>query len=104
AELGKGVAEALADVIAKKQALAAIEQQIADHNTRLSRYPGEQQRIRENVKIFDPNSESRRRLQQKLDKQETEIEGLQNELQELQRQQAAKQAEFEKALEQLNVG
>jgi hypothetical protein len=104
AELGKGVAEALADVIAKKQALASIEQQIVDHNTRLSRYPGEQQRIRENIKIFDPNSESRRKLQQKLDKQETEIETLQNEVSDLQRQQAAKQAEFERALEQLNVG
>lgn len=102
-EIPKKVRDALAGVIEKKNALTDIERQIAQKNQRLSQFPGEQQRIRENIKIFDANSESRRRLQAKLDKQETEIEDLQNQVQELQKQRNAKQEEFEKSLEGLNV-
>ncbi len=103
-EIDPKVREALVDVIAKKQAMEAINHQIADRNAKLGRYPGEQQRIRENIKIFDPQSDSRRKLQAKLDKQETEIETLQSEIGDLQKQQQQKQAEFEKSLEGLNVG
>ncbi|CAN5488754.1 hypothetical protein BH10PLA1_BH10PLA1_15970 [soil metagenome] len=103
-EMPKSVRDALADVIARRQEMAAIDQQITQKTNQLSRYPGEQARIRENIKIFDQNSESRRRLQTKLDAQETEIEGLQGEVADLQKQRAKKQAEFEKSLEAMNVG
>ncbi len=103
-EIDPKVRDAITDVIAKKQAMEAINQQIAERNAKLSRYPGEQQRIRENIKIFDPQSDSRRKLQAKLDKQETDIETLQSEIGDLQKQQQQKQAEFEKSLEGLNVG
>jgi len=103
-EIPKAVRDALVDVIARRQEMAAIDNQIVQKNNQLRSYPGEQARIRENIKIFDQNSESRRRLQTKLDAQETEIEGLQAEVQDLQKQRAKKQAEFEKSLEALNVG
>ena len=64
----------------------------------------EQQRIRENMKSVDRNSEYYTRLLTKLNDQETQLEALQKEIDELNGKLNQQRAALEEYVSNLNVG
>ena len=63
----------------------------------------EQNRIRENMKTVAPNSDYYNRLLKKLDEQETAIEKLQAEVEDLQKNLEKQKAELESSVSGLDV-
>jgi hypothetical protein len=101
AEIPQKVKDALAGVIAKKNELTDIDRRINEKQAQLNRYPAEQERIRQNIRVLEGQAKTRQL--DKLDKQEKEIETLQDEIKQLQAQRNDKQAAYEKSLEGMNV-
>ncbi len=77
------VKDALARAIALRSAVVDTERQIAERQARINEIAAEQQRIRENMKTVRVDTEYHRRLERKLNEQETTIEGHQAAINEL---------------------
>jgi hypothetical protein len=102
-EFAPAVREALAKVIAFKQRVASIERQIAESSRKSAEITAEQTRLRENMKTVDQKSDYYKRLLQKLNDQESQLETLGRERVELQSQRDAQRSELERFVANLNV-
>ena len=96
--------EALNKVIARKQAMVETERQIADRTRQTAEITTEQSRLRENMKTVAQNSDYYKRLLQKLNDQESQLEKLATERTGLQAKRDEQRKELEQFLSTLNVG
>ncbi len=103
-EIPKEVRDALVKAIQFKQAMVDTERQIEQHAQRLNQITEEQNRIRENMKTVDPKSPVYNRWLSKLNDQETQIEKLQTEREELIKQRDQQRKDLEDYLGGLSVG
>jgi hypothetical protein len=103
-EIPESVREQITKAIQLKQAIMTSEQSINERNGQIARITEEQNRIRENMKTVDRAGQYYRRLEGKLNEQESQIEKLQGERDELMKQREALQKELEDFLNSLNVG
>ena len=78
-EMPANVRAALAKAIQLEQSIAAVEADINAHIQRVGEITAEQNRIRENMKTVAQSTQYYSRLLEKLNEQETSIEGLQKE-------------------------
>ena len=78
-EIPKNVRDALAKAITMRQSIADVERDINARTQRIAEITAEQTRIRENMKTVSQNTEYYQRLLGKLNEQESSIEGLQKE-------------------------
>lgn len=97
------VKDALATAVNLKRKQFDFDRQINEVGQQLNAITTEQQRIRENLKTVDRNSQFYGRLMSKLDEQETQIETLQSKQASLITQRDAARAELENYLANLNV-
>ncbi|HEY3382879.1 MAG TPA: hypothetical protein VGK32_13975 [Vicinamibacterales bacterium] len=98
---------ALRPVIAKKQALASIDRDLAARKAETDRITQDQARLRENMKALKGSSEEKAllsRYTRQLDEQETRLETLQRETATLQQQRAKEEAELSRLVDELKVG
>ena len=78
-EIPKAVRDALAKAIEMRQAVTDVERDINVHNQRIAEITAEQTRIRENMKTVSQTAPYYQRLLSKLNEQESSIEDLQKE-------------------------
>jgi hypothetical protein len=95
----KSVRDVLEKAIAMKNALTDTQRQIEDRRRQINDINNEQQRIRENLKTIDRNSDYATRLIKKLDDQETTIEKLQGEIEDLTKKQNTQRQDLETYLQ-----
>jgi hypothetical protein len=100
----QAVKDALGKAITMKFALVETERQIQQRTGRINEITAEQARLRENMKTVQPNTDYYRRLEKKLNDQETEIEKLRNEIDELTKQRDGQRKSLEDYVAGLNVG
>lgn len=98
------VHEALAKVMAAKQALAATQRHSEEKAKQISDVTAEQSRIRENMKAVAASTDYYNRLVKKLDDQETQIEAWQKELDALRKQIDEQRKELETEVSGLTIG
>lgn len=103
-EIPQPVKDALRKAAELKRAVVETDRQIAERERKLESYPGQQSRIRENMKVVDRNSDLYRNLHQRLETQEQEIIRLQDEVEQLRRTRQEQQAALERYVADLNVG
>lgn len=103
-ELPQPVRDALRRAADLRQALALTQQRLAEADDALRRIAEEQNRIRENLRTVDRQSQYHARLMAKLNEQESTIEQTQKQRDDLQRTSAAQQQELERYLASLQVG
>jgi hypothetical protein len=103
-EIPKKVRDALARAVQFKGALVDTQRSIEEHRQQLTQIATEQNRIRENMKTVDQKSEYYTRLLKKLNDQESQIEKVQGETEELVKKQASQQRDLETYLAEMNVG
>jgi len=77
------VKEALEKIVAMRNALSDLERRSGQLNQQINDITQEQSRIRENMKVLAQNSELYTRYLKKFDDQETQIEGLREQLRKL---------------------
>lgn len=99
----EAVKQALTRVVEMKQAIAAIDQQIADREARLEQIAQEQERIRQNMEQLDHDSELYQRYVAKFAEQEDEFDKIRGEIENLKQQRNTQQQELEAYLADLNV-
>jgi hypothetical protein len=78
-EIPKAVRDALAKAIELRQSVADVERDINVHNQRIAEISAEQTRMRENMKTVAQTTPYYQRLLSKLNEQESSIENLQKE-------------------------
>jgi hypothetical protein len=100
----RDVSEALGKAIALRQSLAESERQINARNQQLGQITQEQLRIREDMKTVSANTQYYTRLLAKLNDQESLIEKLQRERDELSARRELQRRELEEYLQSLSVG
>jgi hypothetical protein len=103
---GASLESALKPVLDKKQAIAAIDQELAARQAESGRIAADQGRVRENMKALKGGAEEKALLQRyvrQLDEQETRLEALGRETADLQQKRSAAQAELDKLIEGLTV-
>lgn len=103
-EIPAAVKETLGKVIALKQAMLDTEREINDRTRLTAEITNEQTRLRENMKTVAQNSDYYKRLLQKLNDQESQLEKLAHERTELQTKRDTRRSELEQFLSTLNVG
>jgi hypothetical protein len=103
-QIPKAVRDALATALAARQAMAETERQIAERQQRIQQITQEQNRIRDNMKTVDSKSDYYQRLLKKLNEQETSIEKLQGETDELRKTLDKQREDLERSLQNMNVG
>jgi len=103
-EMNKDVKTALLRAAELKRAVETTEQQIQQKLEQLNQITQEQNRIRENLKSVQQNSAYHNRLMQKLNDQESNIETLQKENDDLTSQRDRQQKELEAFVVGMNVG
>jgi SMC interacting uncharacterized protein involved in chromosome segregation len=84
--------------------MADTERQIAEHQQRIQAVTQEQNRIRDNMKTVDSKSDYYQRLLKKLNDQESSIEKLQGETDELRKTLDKQREDLERSLQNMNVG
>jgi len=77
------VKEALEKIVAMRNALSDLERRSGQINQQINDITQEQSRIRENMKVLAQNSELYTRYLKKFDEQETQVEGLRDQLRKL---------------------
>ncbi len=97
------VKAALQKVIEMKRQIAAVDQQIADREARLTQIGEEQDRIRQNMEQLDHDSELYQRYVTKFAEQEDEFDKIRTEIATLKEQRNGLQAELEAYISGLNV-
>jgi ABC-type transporter Mla subunit MlaD len=100
----KEVKDALAKAITDRQALVDFERQINEQNEKLKQITEQQTRIRENMKTVDKNSQYYNRLLGKLNDQESQIEKLQTDRDDLMQKRDDQRKQLEDYLKDLTVG
>ncbi|HYV96762.1 MAG TPA: hypothetical protein VE967_04815 [Gemmatimonadaceae bacterium] len=103
-EIPATVRDAIAKAIQLRQALLDTERQIGEHTKQISDITEEQGRMRENMRILASTTEYYQRLLAKLNVQETTIERLRRERDDLQARRDAQQNALETYLSNLTVG
>jgi hypothetical protein len=103
-EFPQAVRDALGKVIGLKQAVADVDRDIAARTQRIADITVEQNRIRENMKTVGQTSDYYQRLLGKLNDQESSIEALQHERDELLIKHDAVRKDLESYVNGLNVG
>jgi hypothetical protein len=103
-EIPADVRAAIAKAAQLDGAMADIDREIALHNKQIAEIGTEQGRIRENMKTVGQTSQYYQRLLAKLNDQESSIEKLQRERDELQTKRDAARRELEDYLRELTVG
>ncbi len=94
-EIPEPVRDAIAKAIQMKQAVIDIDAQVASRTSQIDDITEEQKRIRENMKAVDQKSQYYERLLSKLNEQESSIEKLQKERDDLQARSDAQQKALE---------
>jgi chromosome segregation ATPase len=95
-EIPKEVRDALAKAAQMRQSLVDVERDINARSQHIAEITAEQTRIRENMKTVSQTSQYYQRLLSKLNEQESAIEGLQKERDDL----AAKRDDLRRQLEE----
>ena len=103
-EIPSSVRDVLAKAREFKQALVDTQRQQQEKQQKIQEITQEQSRIRENMKAVSPSSDYYKRLLQELDEQETQIQDLHKQVQNLQQKQDQQKKELEDYLTSLNVG
>jgi hypothetical protein len=103
-EIDKSLRDALAQAANMKQAMTDTERQVAEHKQHIADYATEQNRIRENLRSVNQNSQYYNRLITKLNDQETAIEKLQMEMDDLQKQLDKQRGDYEGYVNGLTLG
>lgn len=104
---GTPLEAALEPVLEKKQAIAAIDQELAARQAESGRIASDQERVRENMKALKGSAEEKALLQRyvrQLDEQETRVEALRRETADLQQRRSAAQADLDRLIEGMTVG
>ena len=104
ADIPHDVGEALEKTVQMRQALADIERQINDRNQQLAQITAEQARIREDMKTVSAATPYYGRLLAKLNDQESSIERLQRERDDLIARRDAQRSQLEQFLTNLEIG
>jgi hypothetical protein len=103
-EIPQDVRDALAKAAQLKAALSDTQRQIQEHARKLAEITNEQSRIRQNMNAVSAASDYYKRLLTELDQQETTIQDLHKQTQDLQQQQAQRRKALEDYLSSLSVG
>jgi hypothetical protein len=103
-EIPKEVRDALLKAMNLKGALVKTERQLQERHQRLSEITNEQQRIRENMGAVSATSQYYTRLLTKLNDQETIMEKLQGEIEQLKRTFERQRGELETYLANTTIG
>ncbi len=98
------VREALGRAAKLKQELDGFDRTIAESQQQIEAIAQDQNRVRENLRSIDRDSQLYGRLMKKLDEQETQVDKLRTTIESATRSRDAKRAEFEAYLASLNVG
>jgi hypothetical protein len=98
------VRDALAKAVTMKQALVDTERLIQERQQKVNEISTEQARIRENMKAVGQGDDYYKRLVKKLGEQESSIETLQGETEELRQKLDTRRRELEDYLAPLDVG
>ena len=102
-EIPAGVREALAKAVVMKRAQAATARQIEQKQARVNEITQEQERIRQNMETVDQKSPYYQRLMTKLNDQETALDTLRGEIDQLRVLQGNQRTELEQYLGSLNL-
>jgi hypothetical protein len=102
-EIPEKVRNAISEAIKRKQDMVAIERQVNDRQQQISAITQEQGRIRENMKTVDRTSQYYNRLLTKLNQQETQLESLNVEVDDLRTKLQAAQKSLEDYVNAMNV-
>jgi hypothetical protein len=103
-EIPQPVRDAITKAIQIKQGVLDAEAQVADRTGKINDIGQEQERIRENMKTVDQKSQYYERLLAKLNEQESSIEKLQKERDDLLAKRDLQQKALEEYLNGLTVG
>ncbi len=103
-QIPPNVREALAKAATMKQAMVDTERQIEERQKKVADITAEQSRIRENLRTINQNTEYYTRLLKKLNTQETDLEKIQSETDELKTKLQSQRQELENYLSNLDVG
>ena len=103
-EIPKPVREVLLTAMQKKSALIDTQRFIDQRAQQIAQITAEQSRIRENMKTVTPQSEYYTRLLKKLNDQESQIEKLQGDSEDLRKKLDRQRQDLEQYLADLNVG
>jgi hypothetical protein len=103
-EIPKDVRDALLKAMSLKSALVETERQIKERHQQLTEITNEQQRIRENMATVSPTSQYYTRLLTKLNDQETIMEKLHGEIEQLKHTFEHQRNELETYLSNTTVG
>lgn len=98
------VREALGKAVAMKQRMVELQRQVNERDQRIVRINQEQQRLRDNLLTVQQQGDYRSRLLKKLDEQETQIEKLNTERNDLFQKFEQQRKELEDYLSGLSVG
>lgn len=104
ADIPRTVRDALEKAVQLRQALSQTERDINEHNQQLAQITQEQARIREDMKTVAASTTYYSRLLTKLNDQESSIEKLQREREELITRRDAQRHELDEYLTNLDVG
>jgi len=104
AEIPQDVRDALSRAAAMKQAVVDAQRQVDQTKAQIAQIGQEQARIRENVKVAPDRTEYRNRLLSKLNEQESQIDGLYQQMQKAQEEVETRRKAFEDYLGGLTVG
>ena len=103
-EIPREVREALLKAMGFKRAMVDLQRQMEEKQEELADITQEQQRIRANMGTVSPNSQYYTRLLTKLNEQETKIETLQGEIEQLKRTYDQQRKDLETYLSNTTVG
>jgi hypothetical protein len=97
------VKQALEKAIALKTKLSGTQRELAQKQADLKAITDDQDRLRKNLSATPPTAAAYKRYLEKFDKQETEIEGLQDEIKKLQATELKERGEYDSYLATLDV-
>jgi hypothetical protein len=103
-EIPEKVRDALVKAIQLKQSVVDLQRKITEHEQQIQQITQEQNRIRENMKTVNQQSDYYKRLMTKLNDQESSIEKLQSERDDLIKARDDAQKALDDYLSNLNVG
>jgi hypothetical protein len=103
--IDKAIEEALQRVLAQKNVIADLEAKKTERESEIEKIFDDQQRLRENMKALKGSAEEKALLQrytQQLNGEETRLQALHNEIQQLDEQRVAAQAALDKMIQALS--
>jgi hypothetical protein len=103
--IDKNVEEALRRIIAQKAVVADLDSKKEDRESQMNKIFDDQQRLRENMKALKGSAEEKALLQrytQQLNEQETHLEALRKESEQLEAQHDSAQAALDKMIQELS--